>query len=82
MSQGTIRNIIQKAEKKAQPAIAFIKEYISHSPVVGFNESGCYCNKRLDWSWIAQTVYCTLVFCANVDNLEYAGSSSNLMQSF
>lgn len=65
MSQGTIRNIIQKAEKKAQPAIALIKEYISLSPVVGFDESGCYCNTRLDWSWIAQTVYCTLVFRAH-----------------
>jgi len=32
------------------------------SPVVGFDESGCYCNKRLDWAWIAQTVYFTLVF--------------------
>ncbi len=27
-----------------------------------FYESGCYCNKRLDWTWIAQTVYFTLVF--------------------
>ncbi len=26
------------------------------------DESGCYCNGRLNWSWIAQTAYLTLVF--------------------
>lgn len=34
------------------------------SAVVGFDESGCYCNRRLDWAWIAQTVYYTLLFRA------------------
>lgn len=53
------------AKKKAEPAIAYIKERISKSSIVGFDESGCYCNKRLDWSWIAQTVYYTLVFRAS-----------------
>ncbi len=62
MSQGTISNIIQVAKTKAEPAIKLIKDYISKSSVVGFDESGCYCNGRLDWSWIAQTTYYTLVF--------------------
>ena len=35
------------------------------SNVVGFDESGSYCNKRLDWAWIAQTVYYTLLFRTN-----------------
>ncbi len=65
MSQGTISNIIQAAKKKAEPIIAMIKDFISKSSVVGFDESGCYCNKRLDWSWIAQTTYHTLVFRAH-----------------
>lgn len=65
MSQGTMRNIIQEARKKSEPAIARILEYIKKSKVVGFDESGCYCNGRLDWSWIAQTVYYTLVFRAS-----------------
>lgn len=65
MSQGTISNIIQEAKKKSEPAIALIKKLIMDSPVVGFDESGCYCNNRLDWSWIAQTAYHTLVFRAN-----------------
>lgn len=62
MSQGTIRNILQEANRKARPAIELIKKAIMSSPVVGFDESGCYCSGRLDWSWIAQTVYHTLVF--------------------
>lgn len=65
MSQGTMRNIIQEARKKSEPAIAKILEYIRDSKVVGFDESGCYCNGRLDWSWIAQTIYYTLVFRAS-----------------
>ena len=55
-------NWINEARRSAEPAIEKIKEYIMQSPVVGFDESGCYCNKRLDWAWIAQTVYFTLVF--------------------
>ena len=50
MSQGTISNIIQAAKKKAEPVIAMIKDFISQSSIVGFDESGCYCNGRLDWS--------------------------------
>lgn len=65
MSQGTIRNIIQEAHRKSEPAITKILEYIKNSKIVGFDESGCYCNGRLDWSWIAQTAYYTLVFRAN-----------------
>jgi len=64
MSRGTISNIIQAAKKKAEPVIAMIKDFISKSPVVGLDESGCYCNSRLDWSWIAQTTCYTLVFRA------------------
>ena len=65
MSQGTISNIIQSTNTKAKPAIKLIKDFISKSSVVGFDESGCYCNGRLDWSWIAQTTNSTLVFRAS-----------------
>ncbi len=64
MSQGTIANILQSAKAKAAPAMELIKDRISRSGVVGFNESGCYCGKRLDWSWIAQTDFLTWVFRA------------------
>lgn len=64
ISQGSMVNWINSAKKAAAPAIEKIKEYIMRSAVVGFDESGCYCDKRLDWAWIAQTVYFTLVFHA------------------
>lgn len=62
ISQGSMVNWISEAKRSAKPAIEKIKEYIMQSSVVGFDESGCYCNKHLDWAWIAQTVYFTLVF--------------------
>lgn len=65
MSQGTRSNIIQSTREKAAAAIKQIKDSIRHISVVGFDESGCYRNRRLDWSWIAQTVCHTLVFRAS-----------------
>lgn len=62
ISQGVMVNWINKAKRSVEPAIEKIREYIMQSSAVGFDESGCDCNKRLDWAWIAQTVYCTLVF--------------------
>lgn len=62
ISQGSMVNWVNEAKKAAEPAIEEIKEYIMQSAVVGFDESGCYCNKKLDWAWIAQTVYFTLLF--------------------
>ena len=56
-SDGSLVNWVKEAKRNAQPAIEKIKEYIMSSSVVGFDESGCYCNKHLDWAWIAQTVY-------------------------
>ena len=62
ISQGSFVNWVNEAKKNAAPAIGKIKECIMKSAVVGFDESGLYCNKRLDWAWIAQTVYFTLLF--------------------
>jgi len=62
ISQGSFVNWVGEARKNASPAIGKIKECIMKSAVVGFDESGLYCNKRLDWAWIAQTVYFTLLF--------------------
>lgn len=64
-SEGSLVNWVNEAKRNAQPIVDKIKEYIMTSSVVGFDESGCYCNKRLDWAWIAQTVYYTLLFRAN-----------------
>ena len=64
-SEGSLVNWVNEAKRNAQTIVDKIKEYIMSSNIVGFDESGCYCNKRLDWAWIAQTVYYTLLFRAN-----------------
>ena len=62
ISQGTLVNIVREMLDKSRPAIELIERLIRESAVVGFDESGCYVNGKLNWSWIAQTVYLTLVF--------------------
>ena len=62
ISQGSFVNWVNEAKENAAPAIEKIKECIMKSAVVGFDESGLYCNNKLDWTWIAQTVYFTLLF--------------------
>ena len=62
ISQGTLANIVREMLEKSRPAIALIERMIKASAVVGFDESGCYTNGKLNWSWIAQTTYLTLVF--------------------
>lgn len=62
ISQGTLANIVREMLEKSRPAIELIERLIKDSAVVGFDESGCYVDGRLDWSWIAQTAYLTLVF--------------------
>ncbi len=47
MSQGTIKNIVQEAMRKSKPAIKLLEDMLRKSPIVGFDESGCYNNKKL-----------------------------------
>ena len=63
ISQGTLANIVREMLDKSRPAIDLIEREIKESAVVGFDESGCYTKGKLNWSWIAQTTYLTLVFC-------------------
>jgi hypothetical protein len=62
ISQGTLANIIREMLDKSKPAIEQIEKQLKESKVVGFDESGCFCKGKLNWSWIAQTTYLTLVF--------------------
>lgn len=62
VSQGTLANIVREMLDKSRPAIELIERLLKESAVVGFDESGCYVNGKLNWSWIAQTTYLTLVF--------------------
>ena len=59
-SQGTIENFVQETMRKRHSRpLSCLREMLKKSPVVGFDESGCYNNKKLDWAWIAQTAYVT-----------------------
>ncbi|WP_435052894.1 IS66 family transposase [Paramuribaculum intestinale] len=62
VSQGTLANIVREMLGKSRPAIELIERLLKESAIVGFDESGCYVNGKLNWSWIAQTTYLTLVF--------------------
>lgn len=62
ISQGTLANIVREMLDKSRPAIKLIERLIKESSVVGFDESDCYVNGKLSWSWIEQTTYLTLVF--------------------
>lgn len=62
ISQGTLANIVREMLDKSKPAISLLERMIKESSVVGFDESGCYVKGKLNWSWIAQTTYLTLVF--------------------
>ena len=46
MSQGTIRNIVHEGMRKSKLAISLLEEMLKKSAVVGFDESGCYNNKK------------------------------------
>ena len=48
--------------EKSKPAIELIERLIRNSAVVGFDESGCYVNGKLNWSSIVQTTFLTLLF--------------------
>lgn len=48
ISHDSMVNWINEAKRMAAPTIDKIKEYIMPSAVVGFDETGYYCNKRLD----------------------------------
>lgn len=62
IGQGTLANIVSEMLEKSKTAIDLIEKMLKESAVVGFDESGCYCKGKLNWSWIAQTAYLTLVF--------------------
>lgn len=62
ISQETLANIVREMLDRSRPAIELIERLIKESAIVGFDESGCYVNGRLNWSWITQTTYLTLVF--------------------
>ncbi len=59
-----IQRIIEASER-AEPVIQEIIKRIKQSDIVGFDETSCYCEKKLRWTWIAQNPQYTYVFLGN-----------------
>ncbi len=62
ISQDILVNIVREMFEKSKPRIDLIKRMTKESAVVSFNELGYYyTNGKLNWPWIVQTAYLTLV---------------------
>lgn len=64
ISEGSIRNFIDTAGKKADVICDRISEALLQSPVGGADESGFYVNGKLKWAWILQNPKLTLTWIA------------------
>lgn len=64
LSEGSIRNFIEAAGKKANPICEKISDGLVKSAVGGADESGFYVNGKLKWAWILQNPLLTLTWIA------------------
>lgn len=64
ISEGSIRNAIQKAGKKAQKICDRIAAELPKSHMIGADESGFYVDGKLNWAWILQNPKLTLAWIA------------------
>lgn len=64
LSEGSIRNFIEAAGKKADPICGRISAELVKSAVGGADESGFYVNGKLKWAWILQNPLLTLTWIA------------------
>lgn len=64
LSEGSIRNFIGAAGKKADPICEKISAELVKGAVGGADESGLYVNGKLKWVWILQNPLLTLTWIA------------------
>lgn len=64
LSEGSIRNFIEKAGEKGDEICERIASELPKSHVVGADESGLYVNGKLNWAWIVQNPKLTLTWIA------------------
>lgn len=64
LSEGSIRNFIERAGDKADAICDRIASELVKSPVAGADESGFYINGKLNWAWILQNPRLTLTWIA------------------
>jgi transposase len=61
LSEGTIKNILNRMEQRLTPAYEMIRERIAESPVVGADETGTSVNGKTRWAWALQTALLTYI---------------------
>lgn len=64
LSEGSIRNFIEKAGAKADRICSRIASRLTGSHAAGADETGLYVNGRLNWAWILQNPKLTLTWIA------------------
>ena len=61
LSEGSIKNILNRLEQGLSPAYEMIRERIAGSPVVGADETGISINGHTAWAWALQTERLTYI---------------------
>ena len=61
LSEGSIKNILNRMEQSLSPAYEMIRERIAGSPVVGADETGISINGHTAWAWALQTELLTYI---------------------
>ena len=61
LSEGSITNLLAKANKLSKSELAKIKTFLSKSNLVGIDETGCKVNGDKHWHWTFQNPNTTLV---------------------
>ena len=61
LSEGSIKNILDRMEQRLTPAYEVIRERIAESPVVGADETGTSVNGHTLWAWALQTDLLTYI---------------------
>ncbi|GHV21968.1 transposase [Clostridia bacterium] len=61
LCEGTIQNVLGRMENRTRFAYETIREKLSHSPVVGVDESSCSVNGIMLWEWVFQNPELTYI---------------------
>jgi len=68
ISDGSVGNFLKSAGNNAKSIVKMLVGQLGKESVLGFDETGLYCNGKLNWAWIAQCPTMTYVFRAEGRN--------------
>lgn len=80
LSQGSIKNLIEKFAKKSSPVYEKIRKEIESSHIVGADETGAKMNGEKWWFWTWQNKNATYISAS--DNRAYSNVESNFPNGF